>query len=440
MKSKKIVTLSLSALMALSTMSTFSYADSSKVVTIGTNLSQTQKEQMLKYFGVKEGEAIVLEVNNQQERKYLEGVIPDAQIGTKTYSCAYVEPTSEDKVNVKTVNLSYVNSNMISSAFVTATGGAGGGANIIAGSPFNVSGTGALTGILVAMEDATGEKLDEEKKEIATEEMIVTGDIGSEIGQEKATGIVTDIKTEIIKNNTKDTVQIAETINNITNNYNVNLTEEQTKKLEELMQKISQQDYDYKEMKKTLENISKDVNSKLDEMGESVSTGILETVKGWFTGFGEWVSGMFSGNENLGILENTNDELLGDNVKIDATNKEAINLPSSEEVEGFFAKMWNSIKTFFEDLFDNSNSADKNEVENSEDAKKEPLFDSKPASDFEINNQTETQVDVNKPKDEEKAEENKNNSEIDNNSSNNEETQNSNTPSNEGSSETQSQE
>ena len=110
-------------------------------------------------------------------------------------------------------------------------------ANVVAAAPFPVSGTGMLTGIMIAFEDATGKPLDETKKEIASEELIITGDLADQIGgdaaQDKATGIINDIKTDIIKNNTSDTVQIAETINNITNNYNVTLTPEQEKEFKE---------------------------------------------------------------------------------------------------------------------------------------------------------------------------------------------------------------
>ncbi len=82
-----------------------------------------------------------------------------------------------------------------------------------------------------AFEDASGKKLDETKKEIASEELVVTGDLGDDIGQEKATGVMNDIKTEIVKNGTKDTNQIANTINNVVNNYNITITPEQKNKL-----------------------------------------------------------------------------------------------------------------------------------------------------------------------------------------------------------------
>ena len=224
-----------------------------------------------------------------------------------------------------------------------------------------VSGTGALTGIMKAFEDATGEPLDETKKEIASEELVITGDLGQDIGQDKATGVINDIKTEIIKNNTQDTIQIADTINNVTNNYNITLTPEQQQQLESLMTKVAEQDYDYKEMKDALNSVKDVVNEKLDEMGEKVSTGVLDSIKEWFTGIGDWFSGLFNNNDkDLGILETTNDDLLGDNVVVDATDKNAIKLPTAEETQGFFERIWN----WFTGLF-NTNS-DTTESENNE--------------------------------------------------------------------------
>ena len=337
------------------------FADVANVVTLGANLTDEQKQIVLDYFGVKENEVVVLEVNNQEERKYLEGIAPEAQIGTRTYSCAYVQPTKKGSaINVKTVNLTYVTSSMIASTLTTCgiTD-----ANVIAMTPLSggVSGTGALTGIMKAFEDATGEPLDEEKKEIASEELVITGDLGEDIGQDKATGVINDIKTEIIKNNTQDTIQIADTINNVTNNYNITLTPEQQQQLESLMAKVAAQDYDYKEMKDALNSVKDVVNQKLDEMGEKVSTGVIDSIKEWFTGIGDWFTGLFNNNDkDLGILETTNDNLLGDNVVVDATDKDAIKLPTTEETKGFFQKIWD----WFTGLFDNN--TDTNESENNE--------------------------------------------------------------------------
>lgn len=357
---KKLTTITLSVVLSLSTLS-ISFADSTKVVTLGANLKPQQKEQMLNYFGVNKDEIVLIEVNNQQERKYLEGVASEEQLGKITISCSYVEPTKKGNgINVKTANLNWVTSSMIATTLSTAGIE---NANVIAAAPFEVSGTGALTGVMLAFEDATGEALPEDKKELATEELITTGDLGDEIGQDKATGIINDIKTEIIKNNTSDTIQIAETINNITNNYNITLTDEQFSKIEVLMTKISEQNYDYDKIKDTLENVSDNVKENLKDLGEELNnSGFFESIGDaigdFFEGITGWFGNLFGGDKDLGILENTNDELLGENATIDATDKGAITLPSSEEVEGFFAKIWN----WFTGLFDsNENKTESNE-------------------------------------------------------------------------------
>lgn len=341
------------------------YADGANVVTLGTNLSAEQKQMVLNYFGVKENEVVILEVNNQEERKYLEGVATEAQLGTRTYSCAYVQPTSKGNgLNVKTVNLTYVTSSMIASTLTTCgiTD-----ANVIAMTPLSggVSGTGALTGIMKAFEDATGKPLDEEKKEIASEELVITGDLGENIGQDKATGVINDIKTEIIKNNTQDNIQIADTINNITNNYNVTLTPEQQEKLESLMTKVSEQDYDYKEMKDALNSVKDVVNEKLNSIGEKVPTTLINSVKQWFTRIGDWFANLFNNeSKDLGILETTNDDLLGENAKIDATDNAAINQTSTEKEQGFFEKIWNWVTNLFSSNDNTTDSTSENSKSN----------------------------------------------------------------------------
>ena len=207
-----------------------------------------------------------------------------------------------------------------------------------------------------AFENATGETLDKDKKELASEELITTGDLGDDIGQDKATGIINDVKADIIKNNTSDKTQIANTINNITNNYNVTLTDAQVDKIIALMQKIAAQNYDYNEMKATLNNVSDVVQDNLKESGENIgNSGILSSIGSFFSSIGNWFSNLFSSSEDLGILGETNDSMLGSDSIIDATNKAAENLPSKEEAQGFFTKIVNWFKSLFSS--DNSNNS-----------------------------------------------------------------------------------
>lgn len=346
MKFKRNVSTLLAMAVIIANTTGMSFADSSKIVTLGENLKPEQKQTMLKYFGVNESEVEIVSVNNQEERKYLEGIASEAQIGNKTFSCAYIEPTKAGSgVNVKTANLNWVTSSMIASTLATAGVT---DANVLAAAPFEVSGTGALTGVFKAYEQTTGETLSEEKKEIATEEIVVTGELGDTVGADKAAGIVNDIKADVIKNNTKDTTQIAETINNVTNNYNVTLTEAQKESLNNMMVKVAEQDYDYKEMKNTFENVTKDVESKLEALGESLpSKGFWDGIGNFFTGIGDAIAGIFTNkDEDMGILSNTNDSALGSDAIIDATNSEVIQ-NAKEEAQGFFDKLVSWVKSLF---------------------------------------------------------------------------------------------
>ena len=120
----------------------FAFADGARVVTLGANLNEQQRATILKYFGVNENEVVILEVNNQEERKYLEGVATEAQLGKKTYSCAYVAPTKAGSgINVKTANLTWLTSSMVASTLST-TGMTD--ADVVVASVFPVSGTGVI--------------------------------------------------------------------------------------------------------------------------------------------------------------------------------------------------------------------------------------------------------------------------------------------------------
>ena len=196
---RKLLSLIMSAICLTAAIpSTLVFADGQKVVTLGADLSEDQKNAILRYFGVSGQSIQTLTITNQDERNHLGSYVPLEQIGTHTYSCALVCPTTSGGIQVKTANLSWVTSNMIASTLSTS-----GVVNcdVLAAAPFEVSGTGALTGILMAYESASGEQLDETKKEIATQEMITTTTIANTIGQQQATEIVNDTKMQVIQGN-----------------------------------------------------------------------------------------------------------------------------------------------------------------------------------------------------------------------------------------------
>ena len=357
---KRTIAFLLSLVLLLTCMPATAFADSATVVTIGADLSDAQKATMFKYFGVEENKVNVITVTNAEERQYLEGVATEAQIGRKTFSCAYIQETEEGNgINVKIANLNVVDSAMIATTLTTA------GiynCNVVAASPFEVSGTGALTGILKAFEKVTGKELDQEKKELATEELVTTTELAKELdSKDSATGLMTSIKDEVIKSGAKSDDEITDIIKKVAKAYGITLTDDQIKKLLDIMKKVSKQDYDYSKIKNTLQGISSKAADKLDidldiNISAKEAKGFMAAVGNFFKAIGDFFKGignffvkLFGGepdtknetdakddaktdeNKDLGILNNTNDSLLGDGAIINSTDESTVNSDTAVE-------------------------------------------------------------------------------------------------------------
>lgn len=240
-------------------------ADSVKVVTLGADLSQEQKDTMMRYFKVNSNEVQILTITNQDERNHLSSYVPLEQIGTRTVSCAYVKPTQSGGIKVRTANLNWVTGNMI--ATTLSTSGVK-NCEVVAACPFEVSGTGALTGIQMAYESASGEKLDETKKELATEEFVVTGNLAEQVGQNDATTVINQAKMQIIQNNIQDADEIYNIVINIAQQNNVTVDTEQLDKIVALLEEIAQQNYSYDDVKETLEHVDENVSGETDAADE----------------------------------------------------------------------------------------------------------------------------------------------------------------------------
>lgn len=356
MKIKKILMiLGLSGVIFLCAEPINTFADSFNVLTLGENLTNEQKENMLKYFNVKEGTYELITVNNKEEREALKGIAPESEIGNRTISCSYVQPTkSGSGINVKTANLTWVTASMISNTLVTAgiTD-----ANVIAAAPFQVSGTGALTGILKGFEDSTGEKLDENKKELANKELVTTGDIAQDpnIGQEKAAAIVNDVKKEVIKDQAKEPDVVNKIINEVTNNYNITLPEQQKEELRALMVKIGDSNYDYEKIEGTLNEIGDNIQSILENSGQALKdSGFFDKV---WNGIKEFFNDTDNKEENkdLGIINQTDNSALGDSTVVTSTDTNveqsnsinSNNSNNSDTEEGIFDRLINWLKSLF---------------------------------------------------------------------------------------------
>lgn len=317
MKKRKLLAVILSALcVAAAIPSVPAFADGQKVVTLGADLSEEQRQAILRYFGVAGQNLQTLTITNQDERNHLGAYVPLEQIGTHTYSCALVNPTNAGGIQVKTANLTWVTSNMIASTLSTS-----GVVNceVLAAAPFEVSGTGALTGILMAYESAVGTQLDETKKEVATQELITTTTIANNIGQAEATDIVNEAKMQVVQGNVVNDNDIDVIINEVAEEEEITLSDEDRALLKELLQQIAQQSYDYEDMKETLERVEQNMNTIMDQQTSTASDESTQTE-----------AQAQSELPEDSILSGTDDSALGSDVVMDATTPEAVETETSE--------------------------------------------------------------------------------------------------------------
>lgn len=294
------------------------FADATKVVSIGNDLTDAQKKTMLKYFGI-EGDQSVQRINvtNKDEISHLSSYIPLEQIGTRTVSCAYIKPTESGGIRVRTANLQYVTANMIASTLADL-----GIKNceVVSACPFQVSGTGALTGIIMAYETATGETIDQAKKDIATQEVVVTKDLAKDIGNVQAEYVINQAKVDAINGDMKDKEQIQENVTNIVNNNNINISNDQIENITNLTQNIVNENYD----NSYTENITEINNNIKQEIDASDDIDIDVDIEDTNTDDDEELV------PDDSITENLDDSLLGDNVIASSTDDASLIVDTAE--------------------------------------------------------------------------------------------------------------
>ncbi|RGH47524.1 DUF1002 domain-containing protein [Ruminococcus sp. AM36-2AA] len=281
------------------------FADATKVVTLGADLSDAQKQTMMKYFNVSADQVQILTVTNQDEHNHLDNIAPQEQIGSHTLSCAYVKPTQSGGIKVRTANLNWVTGNMIATSLSTS-----GVKNceVIAACPMEVSGTGALTGIQMAYEKASGEKLDATKTKLANQEIVTTGELADKVGKDQATTVVNQSKMDVIQNDVQNADEIQNIVINVANQNNISVSQDDIDKIVSLLQQIAQQGYNYDDVKQTLEQVDANTTGASTTSAAETEDSMDEENPD------DTVDVDQSTEDDDDIMNNVNSDVLGDNV------------------------------------------------------------------------------------------------------------------------------
>ncbi|MBQ2662528.1 MAG: DUF1002 domain-containing protein [Clostridia bacterium] len=253
-------------------------------VTLGADLDESQIAKIYDDFGIERGSVKELKVTNDEERDYLEGLVPDRKIGKVALSCIYIK-TEGEGLSISTNNINWCTSQMYVNALTTA-----GIRNAVVkvSAPYEVSGTAALTGIYKAYEDITGEKLPELNKEVGTEELVTTGQLAELIGSNEATQIINELKKMLgeIKNMTD--AELKQEIRRIADTYNVEIDDEMINRLVALCRQMEKLDID------ALREGLLDIAAVVDKASKASSS-----ISNFFAKIGDFFTSIFDFFANL---------------------------------------------------------------------------------------------------------------------------------------------
>ena len=376
-KNKRIIAGIISVILVLSmvlgTIVT-ALADETKILTLGADLTDEQKQLIIDYLGVDTNSVDVITVNNQDEHQYLGGVLPDQKIGKHTYSCCYIEPTSEGGIHIKTVNLNYVDSDMIRNALITSGIN---NANVVCVSPKPVSGTGAMVGVFMAYRSIDPKRLSTKKVEIASEELVTTVELSKEVGKEEASNMMNELKQQVIeKSKTLDMDSILDMVDNYVTVHQLNLTEDQKWKIADILLKIAQQDYDINKVRQSYQDTKEKIET-LEENAEKAKN-IIEKIFDFFTVLWQKITGTYEQvkedervkmiQEQIGILADTNDKLLGDKTVVTNTEDSSI----LNEVKNTEEESQDDNKGFIQSIVDFFSSKSDSETDTTQEKANKP--------------------------------------------------------------------
>ena len=260
-------------------------------VALGADLNQEERATVLRLLGISEEDLnnyTVTTVTNADEHEYLDSYLSSSIIGSRALSSVMVEGTAEGSgINVTTSNITYCTPGMYENALATAGIE---NADIKVAGPFNISGTAALVGAIKAYENMTGEEVKKENADTATNELVVTGQVAENVGdQEKAEQLIGAGKGEVVEGNATTTEEIGNVVDQAAQEMEVNLSEEDRQAIIDLMKKIDDLNLNIDSLKEQASNLydqiaGLDLNLNIDE----------EQVKGFFEKILDFFRGLFS--------------------------------------------------------------------------------------------------------------------------------------------------
>lgn len=239
-------------------------AAGSAVLALGADLSASQRATVLSEMGITEAEAASYEtiyITNDMEHQYLDESLGASVVGTHSLSSVLLIPQESGAgLSVETHNINFCTIAMYRNALLTAGVQ---DARVIVAAPASISGTAALVGALKAYETYSGEAVSEDAFSVATDELVLTGELMDELDSEQISDLIAYLKQQIAERGLDDPDKLSEVVRQASAEMDLKLTDEQVSQIVGLLLKLNKLDIDPGK----LAGQAKELYDKLDALG-----------------------------------------------------------------------------------------------------------------------------------------------------------------------------
>lgn len=244
-------------------------AAGSAVLALGADLSASQRATVLSEMGITEAEAAAYEtiyITNDMEHQYLDESLGASVVGTHALSSVLLIPQESGAgLSVETHNVNFCTIAMYRNALLTAGVQ---DAKVIVAAPSSISGTAALVGALKAYETYSGETVSEDAFSVATDELVLTGELMDELDSEQISDLIAYLKQQIAERGLDDPDKLSEVVRQASDEMDLKLTDEQVSQIVDLLLKLNKLDIDPGK----LASQAKELYDKLDSLGIDLDT------------------------------------------------------------------------------------------------------------------------------------------------------------------------
>lgn len=291
-------------LTGLSCMNVKAAEEGKTVVALGADLSAEQRATVLSLMGITEEQLAgfdVITITNAQEHRYLDSYLDSSVIGSKSLSSVLLKKKAPGSgVNVTTKNVNYCTTGMYRNALLTAGVQ---DTEVIVAAPTRISGTAALIGAVKAYEKMEGTSISDASLSSALDELITTGELAKaaeNVNSEEIEQLIAYIKEKVANGELETEQDIRKAVAEGEEKFHVTLTEEEVKRIVDLMNKLDGMGLDgsylISQAEKLYNKYGADIVNHADEaISEAVSDAVSHAAGGFWESIKSSVKGFLDG-------------------------------------------------------------------------------------------------------------------------------------------------